>query len=79
MAAPKLKYAAIDKTIRQDWSKLRKKGVLAVRPGNAFAGGWITKEPSPTSRPPWMALEQCHSAPSSTITGYVPQSGYENS
>lgn len=42
----KLNHAAIDKTIRQHWGKLRKKGVLAVRPGYAFTGGWITDQPA---------------------------------
>lgn len=46
MAAPKLNHAAIDRTIRRHWSKLRKKGVLAVRPGYAFTGGWITNQPA---------------------------------
>jgi hypothetical protein len=30
VGAPKLNHAAIDRTIRRHWSKLRKKGVLAV-------------------------------------------------
>ena len=46
MGAPKLNHAAIDRTIRRHWSKLRKKGVLAVRPGYAFTGGWITNQPA---------------------------------
>jgi len=46
VAAPKLNHAAIDRTIRRHWSKLRKKGVLAVRPGYAFTGGWITNQPA---------------------------------
>jgi hypothetical protein len=46
VAAPKLNHAAIDRTIRRHWSKLRKKGVFAVRPGYAFTGGWITNQPA---------------------------------
>jgi hypothetical protein len=42
----KLNHVAIDKTIRQHWGKLRKKGVLAVRPGYTFTGGWITDQPA---------------------------------
>ncbi len=41
-----LNHAAIDRTIRKHWSKLRKKGVLAVRPGYSFTGGWITDQPA---------------------------------
>jgi phosphatidylserine/phosphatidylglycerophosphate/cardiolipin synthase-like enzyme len=41
-----LNHAAIDRTIRKHWSKLRKKGVLAVRPGYTFTGGWITDQPA---------------------------------
>jgi hypothetical protein len=46
VAAPKLNHAAIDRTIRRHWSKLRKKEVLSVRPGYAFTGGWITNQPA---------------------------------
>jgi hypothetical protein len=39
-------FAKIDKVIRQHWQKLRKPGVLAVRPGYKFTGGWITDKPA---------------------------------
>jgi hypothetical protein len=42
----KLNRSKIDRVVRKNWGKLRKKGVLAVRPGYAFTGGWITNLPA---------------------------------
>jgi hypothetical protein len=41
-----LNRSKIDRVVRKNWGKLRKKGVLAVRPGYAFTGGWITNQPA---------------------------------
>lgn len=40
----RLNRTKIDRVIRKNWSKLRKKGVIAVRPGYTFTGGWITNQ-----------------------------------
>jgi phosphatidylserine/phosphatidylglycerophosphate/cardiolipin synthase-like enzyme len=38
-------FQKIDKVIQQHLSELTKPGVMAVRPGYRFAGGWITNQP----------------------------------
>jgi len=39
-------FARIDRVIRQRWRELCKLGVLAVRLGYKFTGGWITDKPA---------------------------------
>lgn len=43
---PSPDFAKIDEVIRRNWAQFRKRGVLAVRPGFKFTGGWITGEPA---------------------------------
>src|SRR6516164_7917610 len=39
-------FAKIDKVIQARWEQFRKPGVLSVRPGYKFTGGWITDKPA---------------------------------
>jgi hypothetical protein len=39
-------FSGIDQIIRNNWAQFRKPGVLAVRPGFKFTGGWITDKPA---------------------------------
>ena len=45
MATP-VNAAAIDAVIRRNLHRFRNKGVLSVRPGYKFTGGWITDKPA---------------------------------
>ena len=38
--------SGIDKVVRENWEQFRKPGVLSVRPGFKFTGGWITDKPA---------------------------------
>lgn len=42
----KRQFAKIDKVICANWKEIRKPGVLSVRPGYKFTGGWITDKPA---------------------------------
>ena len=39
-------FNKVDRVIGKHFAKLRKRGVLSVRPGYKFTGGWITNKPS---------------------------------